>query len=214
MLHSLLSLLSMLAIGAVLDNGIFGKAKNKLGNVVLFVWKGINAARSYVIPKNPNTPSQITQRNNMKYLVSFAQATLLPLIHKYWNPFVIKMSGYNAFIKANRDYFKSHPHDKVGVITKGNFPALEHYDFEPNNNKIVWNTTELPVGILETDKVGIVITNPDGSPLKMIDGIDISTGEYSLGFEPDHLTKIFCFTYREVNSVVTAVSNSYMVVVL
>lgn len=46
------------------------RARGKLGNtLVFFPWKGINCARIYVIPANPNTAAQQAQRTKMKNAV-------------------------------------------------------------------------------------------------------------------------------------------------
>lgn len=49
---------------AVINSLVFGKAKNKVGNVVLFVTKGQTVARGYnAAPLNPRTPLQTDKRN-------------------------------------------------------------------------------------------------------------------------------------------------------
>ena len=49
---------------AIINSLVFGKAKNKIGNVVLFVTKGQTVARDYnAAPLNPRTPLQTDKRN-------------------------------------------------------------------------------------------------------------------------------------------------------
>ena len=49
---------------AIINSLAFGKAKNKIGNVVLFVTKGQTVARDYnAAPLNPRTPLQTDKRN-------------------------------------------------------------------------------------------------------------------------------------------------------
>lgn len=49
---------------AIINSLVFGKAKNKIGNVVLFVTKGQTVARDYnAAPVNPQTPLQTAKRN-------------------------------------------------------------------------------------------------------------------------------------------------------
>ena len=49
---------------AIINSLVFGKAKNKIGNVVLFVKKGQTIARHYnAAPLNPRTPLQTDKRN-------------------------------------------------------------------------------------------------------------------------------------------------------
>lgn len=50
---------------AIINSLVFGKAKNKIGNVVLFVTRGQTVARDYnAAPLNPRTSSQTDKRNN------------------------------------------------------------------------------------------------------------------------------------------------------
>lgn len=54
---------------AIINSLVFGKAKNKVGNVVLFVTKGQTVARDYnAAPLNPRTSLQTDKRN--KYYTS------------------------------------------------------------------------------------------------------------------------------------------------
>ena len=49
---------------AIINSLVFGKAKNKVGNVVLFITKGQTVARDYnAAPFNPRTSSQTDKRN-------------------------------------------------------------------------------------------------------------------------------------------------------
>ena len=51
-------------IMAIINSLVFGKAKNKIGNVVLFVTKGQTVARDYnAAPLNPRTSLQTNKRN-------------------------------------------------------------------------------------------------------------------------------------------------------
>lgn len=50
-------------------------ATQQLGKtIVFFNWKGLNVARTYVIPANPNTTPQQTQRNLIKAAVTLIKA--------------------------------------------------------------------------------------------------------------------------------------------
>ena len=49
---------------AIINSLVFGKAKNKIGNVVLFITRGQTVARGYnAAPLNPRTPLQTDKRN-------------------------------------------------------------------------------------------------------------------------------------------------------
>lgn len=209
-----LKLLSVLTLGAVLDNGIFGKAKNKLGNVVLFVWKGINAARSYVIPANPNTTSQKAQRNLMKQMVSYAQVVLIPFIHKYLNPFAVKMSGYNLFIQRNRNANFPGTEWNEKIFTVGSLPNPTDIAYDSTARTIVgWNNTALPPGLLSTDYMCIIVDKEDGSFIQLKDNVLLSAGHLSLSTPINPTDTVYAFVYRQTNGIVSAVSTTTIVAV-
>ena len=204
-----LKLLSVLCIGAVLDNGIFGKAKNKLGNVVLFVWKGINAARSYVIPKNPDTESQKAQRSLMKQMVSYAQIVLIPFIHKYLNPFAVKMSGYNLFIQRNRNANFPGTEWINKVYTVGSLPNPTDIGYDHSvPTKVNWNHLSLPPGLLSTDYMCIIVDKEDGSFIQLKDNVLLSAGTLILSTPINATDKVYAFVYRQTNGIVSAVSTT------
>jgi hypothetical protein len=89
----------------ILDNGITGKVRKKLGNMVGANWKNKNYVRSYVQPAYTNTAAQIVQRDLFKGVVAWA----VGILNVYVDPFCRKMSAYNYIIKKNITYFVSMP---------------------------------------------------------------------------------------------------------
>lgn len=87
-----------LLIGAVITQGILGKVTGKVGNVVGGDWKGINYLRGYVIPANPNTADQQTQRSRFVIMQDYVRQVLSTLVQPYWDPFAVGKSGYNAIM--------------------------------------------------------------------------------------------------------------------
>ena len=81
-------------------------ARGKLGNaLVYFPWKGIDAVRRYVVPTNPNTTAQNTQRANLEAGVTEWHAALYTELDKgAWNRLALTlesvMSGFNAFMQT------------------------------------------------------------------------------------------------------------------
>jgi len=79
-------------------------ARGKLGNTLVFTgWKGIKTVRQFVIPANPNTAAQQTQRTRMSNTVATwkdidsADRTAWGT----WSGYEAKpMSGFNAYTKA------------------------------------------------------------------------------------------------------------------
>lgn len=90
--------LALPIIGGVILQGILGPFSGKVGPIVGASWKGIDYMKGYVIPANPNTSAQQTQRGKMTQAVINARQVLSTLIADYWNPFSVKMSGFNAFV--------------------------------------------------------------------------------------------------------------------
>lgn len=86
----------------IIKSGILGGFSGNVGNVVGSTWKGIDYMKS--LPqsvKNPRTPLQVAQRLKMKTIVLFAQFILNAWIQKLWSNQAVKMSAFNAFVKAN-----------------------------------------------------------------------------------------------------------------
>lgn len=79
--------------------GFLGPFTGKVGGAVGGIWKGINYIKGYVIPANPNTVLQQAQRTKFRNVQQLAQSLLGTLILQLWNPFAVKMSGYNYFIQ-------------------------------------------------------------------------------------------------------------------
>lgn len=82
----------------ILVAGLIGQVRNKVGNMVFSNWKGINTARAYAVPANPQSVDQTAQRTKFAAVVSLAQNLLGTLITTFVNPFAVKMSGFNMFI--------------------------------------------------------------------------------------------------------------------
>lgn len=63
---------------AKLDAPLFSfGARGKLANsLVFFPWKGINAVRKYIIPANPNTTAQDTQRGYFSDMITIIHAAM------------------------------------------------------------------------------------------------------------------------------------------
>lgn len=88
----------MKAILSVLLSDLRGKA----GNVVASAWKGINYFREHVIPANPNTAAQQTQRACMTRGVAWWH-DIEAQVQDECKRLVagLPLSGFNGFIKRN-----------------------------------------------------------------------------------------------------------------
>jgi hypothetical protein len=80
----------------------FGASGQLAKTLVYMSWKGINTIRQHVIPANPDTTDQKTQRGYIRAAVLLWHTTVWTILdHTAWNRYAsIKsrpMSGYNAF---------------------------------------------------------------------------------------------------------------------
>jgi hypothetical protein len=89
----------------IIRSGILSKVSGKVAGVVGASWKDKAYLRAWVAPANPNTAAQQAQREKFGQCVAFAKPLLGQVIQEYWDPFQKKMSGFNAFIKFNIDFF-------------------------------------------------------------------------------------------------------------
>jgi len=98
-----------------INQGIMGGFSGNVGNVVGSTWKGVDYMKSKPTHvANPKTAAQVAQRTKMKTLVLLVQFILVALVQKLWNASAVKMSGFNAFVKANLPAISG-----AGVITPG-----------------------------------------------------------------------------------------------
>jgi len=145
---------------AKLESGILGPVIGKVGGVVGFNWKGINALRAYVIPSNPNTPAQQTQRTLFGQIVARGKALLESVIQTYWDPFYAAISGFNGFVKVNRLSCAS-PFDAADMsVAQGNLEpvtiATASYDDGTGSLSISWESSGLGNGE-DTDIIAFVV---------------------------------------------------------
>lgn len=86
----------------VLSSGIFGGVSGRVGNLTGSSWKGIPVIKSR--PQSvayPGTAGQVAQTTKMSAIVSFCKLILSSWIKPLWDRSAVKMSGYNAFVRAN-----------------------------------------------------------------------------------------------------------------
>jgi len=89
-----------------IKQGILGGFSGKVAGVVGSSWKGINVMRAMPISvANPRTTAQITQRNKFSSSIYFAKKILSTAIKPLWDRWAVQMSGYNAFIARNIEFF-------------------------------------------------------------------------------------------------------------
>lgn len=148
----------------VINQGILGKISGKVGPVQGASWKGIAYLKQYTIPSNPNTPAQQSQRGRFANCVRFAQSLYSMIIEKFWNPFSVKMSGYNAFISKNIKFLDN----TTFYVTTNNLLSAGNVESAPvttaslsvDTVSITWNTSTIGNG-LSTDLVNLYVIKKD-----------------------------------------------------
>ena len=82
-------------------NFLLGTSAGKLGDMVFYRAGGEQRTRTRVIPKNPKTVAQMTNRLSMLNLTSIFR-TLKPIIESSFPTKKSNQSAYNAFVSANK----------------------------------------------------------------------------------------------------------------
>lgn len=107
----LVGILGFFGIGAIVDSPLLGMgAKKSIGKTITyFRLKGQNIARQRVIPANPNTAAQQTQRGLMSTVVGYfhtlgLNALDLAALNRWASAAFRKLSGYNLFVRTVLDY--------------------------------------------------------------------------------------------------------------
>lgn len=193
-----------LMIGGVITGGILGGFSGKVGAVVGGKWKSTNYMRGHVIPANPNTDGQKNQRGKIGRLVSIAKSLLSTIVQPYWNPFYSTMSGYNAFVKANKESLAEATFDINGLPEAGSFDLDASFIMSQGTLyplaslagvlttgtgalAVTWADNSGTGNALGTDGVVIVAINVDGT-LYDIDTADTRSGSPAALTVPTGLT--------------------------
>ena len=103
----------------VLRSGILGHMSGKTAGVVGGKWKDKSYIREYVIPANPNTTPQQTQRTKFAKAVEFAKPLVGQVFNVYGDKFQKSMSGFNAFIGSSIAAFVGAYNYAIMKITQG-----------------------------------------------------------------------------------------------
>jgi len=194
---------------------ILGDMSGKLGKkIVAFTWKGIDVFRSYVVPHNPKSPDQTTQRNLFKEVISLAQSCLTTVIHPYWKAFAVGMSEFNAFVSKNLDALTLPfaPEDIVISLGKLSPVAILTAVYDDVTGGLAGTfDTALGTNGLATDVVEFFAYN---TPYNLIVSIEHSTrtsGTFSATLDPIVFTTdfyIYAVASRDLGTAFAMVSNN------
>lgn len=144
-------------------------ATGKIGKtLVLFAWKGIDVAREYVVPSNPNTAAQQTQRGYFSDAVAawrnyFTNAVGRAAWDRLASAGKKAQSGFNAAMKALIGMASTDPNasfGNAGVATAGNLVTVSMLNMDDGGvgdeagNFEVW-VGDSPTSLLKFEDVAI-----------------------------------------------------------
>jgi Family of unknown function (DUF6266) len=92
---------------ARIQNGILGGGRGKVSNVIMGIWKGIDYLKAYAVPANPQSPAQQANRAPWGSLARLYSLFNIVFIQAYFRSARPRMSGFNAFMQANIEAFRS-----------------------------------------------------------------------------------------------------------
>ena len=151
---------------AKIKQGILGGFSGKVANVVGTSWKGRAVMKSQPLSvANPRTALQTEQRGKFSEI---ANSILTTFIHPVENPISGNVSGYNKFVKDNKQAF-----DALGKLVQeyfgcggGKLPFVDSaeaiYDSSMNQLSISWTNPANISPLRLTDKVYAVAFKDDG----------------------------------------------------
>lgn len=131
----------------VIKRGILGGVSNKIGNVVGSSWKGIATLRSLPLSvANPRTKAQRDNRDTFSVMSKLGSEVLATVCQPLWNRDAKQMSGFNAYVKYNKEAFDADPLEWLinPVMSKGNLSAkLTNAQRDPSRVHVgfLWDTT-------------------------------------------------------------------------
>ena len=143
---------------AKFPNGIMGAFIGKIGGIVGFKIFGINAARTYVKPANPNTAAQQANRSVWAELVILMRQVLGSVIQLYWNPFASGMSGANLWMSVNKSATGSTLDYSLLKMAEGSLEGapITSAIYSGAGVTVSWNATPSGNGLDDDKSVAVV----------------------------------------------------------
>lgn len=155
-------------------------ARGKLGDaLVYFPWKGLHAVRTYVVPANPRSAGQQTQRGYMTNAVSDWHAIgLIALDVTAWDRHAAtrpsSMSGFNSFVKDHVDLQVGGDTPEMGFNgtivddTDDTFSASIDEAGTATAVDLVWGTS--PTALINTEVAAETANTWDAAPAGNVAG--------------------------------------------
>lgn len=100
-------------------------ASQKLGDtIVYFAWKGLNVAREYVVPSNPKTTAQTTQRGYVSAAVADIHAAQIAATHALAEADTLAYGLWANQEATPRTWFNQAVKNAVDVAVAGDTPTV------------------------------------------------------------------------------------------
>lgn len=174
-----------------IKQGILGGFSGKVANVVGSSWKGTAVVKSRPLSvANPKTAAQMNQRNSMATIVFVSRQMLVTVIKPLWDRFAQGMSGYNAFVSRNIQYFTAGNISDYSsiVISQGKMAATEIINTTMNVARtqltITFDTALTDPYMLSIDNMyAVAIDESNANTYTQVANTERSTGQILINFK-------------------------------
>lgn len=157
--------------------GVFTGMKGKVGNAVYAMWKGVQVLKTRVIPENPQSPDQTTNRDLFTILILMFKGIVTGLVAKFWDPFISQhQTGWANLIGVNQKLQAGTAIDyELVIVTKGSLPgeAILTATYDDATGAVVCTWADSGVeGSLPGDFAMVIAYDKVGNKWKFTDGTD------------------------------------------
>lgn len=164
---------------AKIKQGILGGFSGKVAGVVGTSWKGRAVMKSRPLSvSNPKTDAQVEQRGKFSDIAELASKILTQFIQPVENPISGDISGYNLFVKDNKNAFNA-SHAIVAadfMCGGGKLPKASSSYVEINlyndTARVGWSNGDEATAIRKTDKAYAVIVLENGDVIAVGGGTE------------------------------------------
>jgi len=199
--------------------GVFTGMKGKVGNAVYAMWKGVQVIKTRVIPANPQSEAQTTNRNLFTNIISMFKGIVASLVTKFWDPFAAQYeTGWSNLVGMNQAAGAGAAIDYEAIIVShGSLPdetiLTATYDDVAGGLIVTWADSGAEGSapgdfalLLGYDSVGNKWIFSDGAALR---SEETETITLEVGLTPANVyAYLFFFTGNFATPDITSVSNS------
>lgn len=198
------------------SGNLLGQMRQQVGKAFVFsIWKGIQTARQYAKPSNPNTIPQQNVRNIFSFVQFTGQLFGINNINTYWRSFAVRMSAWNAFMKYNI-LLQEMPTDinKV-ILSKGTLTPTpitgSTYDNITGRYTLGWNVTAQGNQTAGDNMVGVGYSSEMPAFFVLDDDVERADGTMTIQGQPNldfAKCRLWLFAYRNLGTSSQIISTS------